>query len=118
MNGMAFKLLSGIFHNVVLPLAIAQVIIAFNRKLKWSARIIGLYPLLVLMISMAIGISFFKTTKSLADDATFSNLMVYLYIYLLAVGIIQLIIGLWATKDLSSGHLITAVKAKNMKSTH
>lgn len=112
LNGMIFKILLGIFHNVVLPLAIAQVIIAFRRRLKWSAKIIGLYPLVILLTSIVIGVGYFITTKAPINDANFSTLMMYLYVYLLIVGTIQLIVGLWASKDLSSGHYINAVKTK------
>jgi hypothetical protein len=104
LNAPIVKFYEGLFHTIFLILAIAQVIISFTKKLKWSAKIIGLYPVTISMLSMIMGISFLFFGKSPDSKFYIDSLMRHLDVYLLSLGIVQFLIALWAMRDLSNGH--------------
>jgi hypothetical protein len=99
----------GIFSTVFMFLAIAQVIIAFKNRLKWAAKLIGLYPLFFSFIAMVIGVGSLVTGQPQIDSTNASRFTVGLSIYLLIVGLSQLLVGIWAAKRLLSGHYETTV---------
>jgi len=97
----------GSFSMVFMFLAIAQVIIAFKNKLKWAAKLIGLYPLFFTVLAMVIGFASLGTGKPQIDSTNATRYAVGLSIYLLIVGLGQLSVALWAAKRLASGHYET-----------
>jgi hypothetical protein len=97
----------GIFSTVFMFLAITQVIIAFKNKLKWAAKLIGLYPLFFTLIAMIVGIGSLITGKPKIDSTNVASFAVGLSIYLLIIGFGQLSVGIWAAKRLASGHYET-----------
>ncbi len=98
------KLAEFIFHDLVFLLAIVQVVIAFKNRLKWSARIIGLYPLFFAMIALIIGIIVMTAKRSPISENNLFQVSTALSIYLLIVGMLQFLIGIWAKRDLAGGH--------------
>ena len=98
----------GSFSAAFMFLAIAQVIIAFKNKLKWAAKLIGLYPLAFTIISMVVGIGSLITGKPHIDSNNVSQFAGGLSIYLLVVGLGQLSVGIWAAQKLASGHYVVS----------
>jgi len=97
----------GSFSMVFMFLAIAQVIISFKNKLKWAAKLIGLYPLFFTFIAMVIGAASLATGQPQIDSTNADRFAVVLSIYLLIIGLGQLSVGIWAAKRLESGHYET-----------
>lgn len=95
------------FSTVFLFFAIAQVLIAFKNKLKWAAKLIGLYPLFFTVLAMVIGFASLATGQPHIDSTNIARFAVGLSIYLLIVGLGQLSVGFWAAKRLASGHYET-----------
>jgi len=102
------NIVEGSFSTIFMFLAIAQVIIAFRHKLKWAAKLIGLYPLFFTLVAMIIGIGSLITRKPHIDTANAHQFAVGLSIYMLLVGLGQLSVGIWAAKKLASGHYVVA----------
>jgi DMSO/TMAO reductase YedYZ heme-binding membrane subunit len=98
----------GIFSFIFVFLAIAQVVIALKNKLKWAAKLIGLYPLFFTIVAMVIGIGMLITGRPRIDSSNASRFAVGLSVYLLVVGVGQLSVGIWAAKNLASGHYASA----------
>lgn len=109
----ALNIAEGSFSTVFMFLAMAQVIIAFKNKLKWAAKLIGLYPLFFTVISMVTGFIALGTGQPHIDNTNVARYAVGLSIYLLIVGLGQLSVGLWATKKLTSGHYETTAERTN-----
>lgn len=104
LDSFPIKIAEGIFHNLFVILAIVQTVIAFRNKLKWTAKIIGLYPLFFTAISLIIGIFMMSTQKPFVNANNLLQIARAQSLYLLIVGIVQLLIGIWARKDLAKGH--------------
>lgn len=105
----------GSFSTVFMFLAIAQVIISFKNKLKWAAKLIGLYPLFFTFIAMVIGVASLATGQPQIDSTNADRFAVGLSIYLLIIGLGQLSVGIWAAKRLASGHYETAGDVRSEK---
>jgi hypothetical protein len=103
----ALNIAEGTFSTVFLFLAIAQVLIAFKNKLKWAAKLIGLYPLFFTVLAMVIGFGSLAIGQPNIDSTNIAHFAVGLSIYLLIVGLGQLSVGIWAAKRLASGHYET-----------
>ncbi|MBU4338713.1 hypothetical protein KKB43_05860 [Patescibacteria group bacterium] len=82
-----FQFFAAIFSLAIGICAIIQIIIGFVEKLRWSARIIGLYVLFYIAIIMI---------------GTVHNIN----IFSLLVGLLQILLFFWASKDLSKGHYL------------
>jgi hypothetical protein len=95
------KVAEGVFHSLFIVLAIVQVIIAFRNKLKWSAKIIGLYPLFFAVVALIVGIFMMQAQKPVINANNLLQISRGLSVYLLSVSILQLLIGIWARRDLS-----------------
>lgn len=106
----SFKLFSGVFTFGIIVCSVIQIAIGFAQRMKWSARIIGIYVLFYSFLSMIIGLIFGLITalegigpleaENLILRTTFMN------VYIMIIGIIQIILFLWALKDLSKGHYL------------
>ena len=94
-------------------LALVQVIVAFKQKQKKSAKIIGLYPFIVVLLSGIIGIVFFASNYVQIANKNMFGLIKEWTVFSFFISIAQLIIGFWAANDLSRGHYIT--EATEMK---
>jgi len=94
----------GSFSTIFMFLAIAEVIIAFKNKLKWPAKLIGLYPLFFTLVAMILGIGYLVTRRPYINSTNVSSFILGQSIYLLIVSLGQLSIGIWATKSLAAGH--------------
>jgi hypothetical protein len=112
-ESMTRKLLIIIFLNLTPVFASVQVIVGFVNKLRWSARILGMYPIfnsvLTSFISTIIAIRTFAY-----NPEQFSGFKIQymglasrqMGIYLIILGVIQLSLFLWVIKDLSRGHYL------------
>lgn len=103
LDSFPLKVAEGAFHNLFIVLAIVQVFIAFRNRLRWSAKIIGLYPLFFMTISLIVGIFMIAAKKPFVNASNLLQVGVGLSVYLLIVGICQLLIGIWAKSDLACG---------------
>ena len=113
-DSFTLKVAEGIFHNLFIVLAIVQVFIAFRNNLKWSAKIIGLYPLSFMTISLIVGIFMMTAQKPFINANNLLQIGTGLSVYLLIVGTCQLLIGIWAKRDLSGGHYISDGKSQGI----
>jgi hypothetical protein len=98
------------FNFTILPLAIVQAVIAFSYKQKRSAKAIALYPLILTAIAMIIGISMVVAKWPPITNINDLIIKKIAIIFALTIGIPQLIIGIWAAKDLARGHYTTEDK--------
>jgi len=98
----------GSFSIIFMFLAIAQVIIAVKNKLKWAAKLIGLYPLFFTIIAIVVGLGSLMSRIPHIDTTNASQFAKGLSIYLLIVGLGQLSVGIWAAQKLASGHYVLA----------
>ena len=108
--GFAFKLFSGVFTFAIVICSIIQIAIGFAQRMKWSARIIGIYILFYTILSMIIGSIFgiFSYIKGM-DPTEAGDLFLrssFVNTYAILIGIIQIILFFWALKDLSKGHYL------------
>lgn len=94
-------LVVGVFRFLIIPFAIIQLTISLKNKLKISATILGLFPLVIAFISLSIGIYLFMIKQTVIDTQEY---LATLNIVILIVGLIQLSVGVWAATDLSKGH--------------
>jgi len=106
LNSAPLKAAEGIFHGLFIVLAIVQVVIAFKNKLRWSAKILGLYPLFFTLIALFVGIAMMITKKPSINESNASVYATIISVYILILGIGELLIGIWAKRDLSGGHYI------------
>ena len=95
------------FHTLILLLAITQSIIAFTQKQKTSAKIIGLYPVIIVLVTMAVGIGLFAANFNQIGDKDFSGLTNGITFVNFTESLVQLFLGLWAAKDFKGGHYLT-----------
>lgn len=86
-HGGFFSFFTAIFSLIIAICAIIQIIIGFAEKLRWSARIIGLYVLLYIAIIMI---------------GAVHNINIFSFL----VGLLQILLFFWASKDLSKGHYL------------
>ena len=98
------------FNLIIIPLAIIQVIIAYRRKLRRSAKIIGLYPLIFILFALFIATGLIVSNISQLADKNMTNVMKGMTNFSLLASIVQLGIGIWAMKDLSGGHYLREIK--------
>ena len=95
---------------IIIPLAIVQVIIAYRQKLRRSAKIIGLYPLIFILVALFIATGLIVSNISQLADKNMTNVMKGMTNFSLLASIVQLGIGIWAMKDISGGHYLTEIK--------
>lgn len=99
------------FGLALLMGALVQVSLSFSRGMRWSARIIGLCVVLYWMLQMMLillAVLFWMITHgldapppegALLSDPAQGTL-------LLAINTLQLVLGIWAARDLSRGHYL------------
>ncbi len=92
------------FHTLVLLLAIAQSIIAFTQKQKKSAKIIGLYPVALTVVTLTVGIGLFAANFNQIGDKNMSGFINGITFVNFAESLAQLFLGFWAAKDFIGGH--------------
>lgn len=95
------------FHALILLLAIAQSIIAFTQKQKTSAKIIGLYPLVLTIVTLTVGIGLFAANFNQIGNKNMSGFVNGISFINFAESLAQLFLGLWAAKDFKNGHYLT-----------
>ncbi len=99
------------FGFALLMGALVQVSLSFSRGMRWSARIIGLcvvaYSMLQMMVILVAGV-FWMITRGLdappPEGALLSDPA--LGTIQLAINTLQLVLGIWAARDLSRGHYL------------
>ncbi len=101
-DAVAVKTLRALLSFSMLPLSIIQVIVYFKHKLKFSAFVLGFYPIVVVLISMLVGTYIFIVKKVVFNTSEYLHTI---HLIMLIGGTIQLLIGIWAWKDLSKGHV-------------
>jgi len=106
-DSILLRVSEGFFHNFFIVLAIVQVVISFRHRLRLSAKIIGLYPLFFMAISLIVGIIMMTAQKPLVNASNLLQVGTGLSVYLLIVGACQLLIGIWAKRDLAGGHYVS-----------
>lgn len=105
-----FQIFASFFTFGIVICAITQVTIGFVSKLRWSARIIGMYvifytiltPIVAFIYGFYLGIQGMSPTEvqSFVLRSTFMN------VYALMIGLFQIVLFFWALKDLSKGHYL------------
>lgn len=95
------------FHTLILLLAIAQVIIAFTQKQKKSAKVIGLYPVVLTVVTLLAGVGLFAANFNQIGDRNMSGFLKGLTFINIVESLTQIVLGLWAAKDFKSGHTLT-----------
>ena len=99
------------FGLALLMGALVQVSLSFSRGMRWSARIIGLcvvvYWMLLMMVILVGGV-FWMITHGLEAPPPEGVLLSdpALGTLLLAINTLQLVLGIWAARDLSRGHYL------------
>lgn len=93
-------------HILVLLLAVVQSIIAFTQKQKISAKVIGLYPVANLVVTMTIGLGLFAANFNQIGDKNMSGFINGITYFNLVECLAQLFLGLWAVKELKDGHYL------------
>ena len=94
------------FHTLILLLAIAQVIIAFTQKQKTSAKVIGLYPVVLTVVTLLAGVGLFAANFNQIGDKNLSGFLNGITFINIVESLAQIFLGLWATKDFKSGHYL------------
>ncbi len=99
------------FGLALLMGALVQVSLSFSRGMRWSARIIGLCVVAYWMLQMTallVVVVFWMITHgldapppegALLSDTAEGTLLV-------AINTLQLVLGIWAARDLSRGHYL------------
>lgn len=106
------------FSDVLTPFALAllmgavvQVSLSFSRRMRWSARIVGLFVVafwMAQMMTVLVAVVFWAATHGLdapppegplVSDPTLGAILV-------TINILQLALGIWAARDLSRGHYL------------
>jgi len=109
--GTLFHLFVSVFTFCIIVCAIIQVIIGFIKRLRWSARIIGMYiifySLLTPVVNFLYGFYLGTTGMSLSEIAYFGPRSPFMNIYATVIGFVQIILFFWALKDLSKGHYLS-----------
>jgi len=110
-HGLFFQLFAGAFSFGIVICAIVQITIGFVMKLRWSARIIGMYVIFYSIISAIIGFVFGVYSGLLGINAVEKqSLMIlkssFFNVYGIIIGLFQIILFFWALKDLSKGHYL------------
>lgn len=109
-----FRIFEGIYSFSILIFAIIQIAISFAKKWKWSARITGIYVILYTILSVIIGLIFglISALSGIAplETGDFILRTNFLNLYIIVVGVIQIILFLWSFKDLSKGIYISPSK--------
>ena len=99
------------FGFALLMGALVQVSLSFSRGMRWSARIIGLcvvaYWMLQMMVILVATV-FWTITRGLDSPPPEGALLSdpTLGTILLAINTLQLVLGIWAARDLSRGHYL------------
>ena len=107
---LTFKIFAGIFSFAIFICAIFQSVLAFWKKWKLTARIIGIYVLFYTILSMIMGlllglIAAFEGMNPLETE-NFILRTGFMNLFAIIIGIIQVILFFWALKDLSKGHYL------------
>jgi hypothetical protein len=107
---LTFKLLAGVFSFAIFICAIIQSVLAFWKKWKLSARIVGLYVIFYTMIAAIMGfiLGIIATLEGIGPLETGNFVLgsVIMNVLAIAIGLIQIGLFIWAAKDLSKGHYI------------
>ncbi len=99
------------FGLALLMGALVQVSLSFSRSMRWSARILGLfvvaYWMLQMMMILVAGV-FWMITQGLDAPPPGGTLLSDPAegTVLLAINTLQLVLGIWAARDLSRGHYL------------
>jgi hypothetical protein len=99
------------FGLALLMGALVQVSLSFSGGMRWSARIIGLcvvaYWMLQMLVILVVGV-FWMITHGVDAPPPEGTLISdpVLGIILLAINTLQLVLGIWAARDLSGGHYL------------
>jgi hypothetical protein len=106
------------FENVLVPFSLAllmgavvQVVIAYTGRQRWSARLVGLYVvgyqamgLGIFMVSSLILLATRGPQAPLPEESLLPGTAVGALN--LAIGGLQVLLWIWAARDLSSGHYL------------
>lgn len=112
-QGIIFRIFQEIFSFGIVICAIVQITIGFVLKLKWSARIIGMYTIfynilnfiVVFLYSLYLG--YFGIQGMIPGEIQSLILTSpFISIYIIMIGSIQIGLFFWAWKDLSKGHYL------------
>lgn len=105
-----YQLFAGIFTFCIVICSIVQITIGFAMKLRWSARVIGLYVIFYSIISTIIGFLYGSywviQGMSPSEVQYFILISPFMNIYSLMIGLLQILLFIWALKDLSKGHYL------------
>ncbi|MCK4234383.1 hypothetical protein KAX75_08130 [candidate division WOR-3 bacterium] len=110
-HGALYQFFAGVFTFGIVACAVVQITIGFVLKLRWSARIIGMYVIFYSIISIIIGFVFGIYSGLQGLSAVEEQTLVllrssFLNIYGIIIGLVQVILFFWALKDLSKGHYL------------
>ncbi|OQX56010.1 MAG: hypothetical protein B5M53_03375 [Candidatus Cloacimonas sp. 4484_209] len=110
-QGILFRSFQEIFSFGIVVCAVVQIIISFVKKLRWSARIIGMYTIFynILNIVIVFFYSFYWGIQGMTATEIQSFVLTSPFInsYIIMIGLIQIVLFFWALKDLSKGHYLT-----------
>ncbi|OQX56013.1 MAG: hypothetical protein B5M53_03390 [Candidatus Cloacimonas sp. 4484_209] len=106
-----YQIFGGIFSFGIVVCAIVQITIGFVKKLRWSARIIGMYvifysimgPIIAFLYGLYLGMQ----GMSAMEARIFGLRSTFMNIYSVIIGFIQIVLFFWALKDLSKGHYLS-----------
>ena len=109
-QGILFRIFQEIFSFGIVVCAIVQITIGFVKKLRWSARIIGMYTIFYNILNLIVVFlySFYLGIQGMIPGEIQSFILTSPFInsYVIMIGFIQIILFFWALRDLSKGHYL------------